>query len=155
MIGLFPDDIHHVVDRNSSEQLAVIIDHRRGNPVVSLKSPRHLYCRCIGANGLLICDHHLPHRDGWVRHQYGTNGQQSHKPIIAVHHDQAVRVGWELRMPAEVAQHHIQRQICANGDGVGAHQTAGHVIRKAQYLLKALAVLLIHDSQYLTGHLIG
>ena len=155
MIRLLPDDIHHVVDCNSSEQLAVVIDHRRGNPVVSLKSSRHLGRGCIGGNGLLICDHHLPYRDGGVRYQHGADGEQSHKPIVTVHHDQTVRVGRELRMPTEVAQHHIQRQICANGDGVGAHQTAGHVIRKAQYLLKPLAVLLVHDRQHLTGHLIG
>ena len=58
-------------------------------------------------------------------------------------------------MPAEIAQHHIQRQICADGDGVGAHQTARNVIRKAQHFLKALTVLLIHDGQHLTRHLIG
>ncbi|CAI8452167.1 MAG: Uncharacterised protein [Halieaceae bacterium] len=155
MICLFSDDIHYVVNRNPSEQLAVIIDHRRRNPVISLKSPRHLGRGCIGGDGLLVSDHHLPNRHGGVRYEHGPDCQQPYKSIAAVHHDETVGIGRELRMPAEIAQNHIQRQICADGDGVGAHQTARNVIRKAQHFLKALAVLLIHDRQHLTGHLVG
>ena len=58
-------------------------------------------------------------------------------------------------MSSKVAQHNIQRQVGANGDGVGTHETAGYVIGKAQYCLQALAILLIHDRQDLPGDLVG
>ena len=57
-------------------------------------------------------------------------------------------------MSAQIAQHNIECQISSNGDGIGAHQATCNIVWKAQHLLQSLPILLVHNGQHATGHLI-
>ena len=57
-------------------------------------------------------------------------------------------------MAAQIAQHNIECQVSSNGDGIGAHQATGNIVREAQHFLQSLPILLVHNGQDATGHLI-
>ena len=58
-------------------------------------------------------------------------------------------------MTAQVAHHHVQGKVGADGDCVRVHQAASGVVRVEHHLFDACPVLVVHGLQDLEGHPVG
>ena len=59
VVGILADDIHHVVDGDASQQLAVDVHHRGGQQVTVLEQPGDVHIRHVAGDGLNLAVHDL------------------------------------------------------------------------------------------------
>ena len=110
---------------------------------------RHLGHRRVRVDGRLLGVHQPVHRRLGVGDQQLREGHATLVLAAPVHHVQVVRVLRQLAAQAQVAQHHVHRDIGAHRDQVGIHQAAGRILLVAEHVFQALAVLALHGPQHL------
>jgi hypothetical protein len=75
--------------------------------------------------------------------------------VTAADHEQVVGVVGQFAAQAQIAQHHVDIDVGANGDHVRVHQAAGAVLRVRQHLLQPLAILAIHRLEHFVDDGVG
>ncbi len=75
-------------------------------------------------------------------------GQHADVTVVTVGDEQLVGMFRDLAAHAQVAQHHVEGDIGADGDRIEIHQAAGGVLGIGQQLLELLALLAIEDVEH-------
>ncbi len=71
-----------------------------------------------------------------------------------IHHVEIVGALGDFAAPAQVAQHHVEREIGPHHDGVEVHQAAGGILVVGEHRAQALPVLLLHGQQQFLDHVL-
>jgi hypothetical protein len=106
VLGLFADDVDHVVDGDAAEQDVVVVHHRRGDPVVVGELARHFVRGLDVDRRLLVVEQAVDRRAGLVREQR-LQRDPAEVLVAAADHVQVVGVLGQFAAQAQVAQHHV------------------------------------------------
>ena len=87
----------------------------------------------------------------WVGNEQGAYGQDAHETVIPVDDNQTVGVFGYFGVPTQVTHDDIKGQIGSDRDGIGTHQTTGHIVGERQHRGDTGAIGLVHDRQNLLG----
>ena len=155
MVGLVHDDVDHVVNGDTTDQDALVINHRRRYQVAPFENFRDFGIRHGGRNRFHVGDHRFTHGGAAVEHQHPGQRQDADKLVLAVDHQQVISGVRNITAKPQEALHYPEGNFRAHGDHVGVHQATGGILRIAQYRLQAFAILFVERFQHLLGDLLG
>ncbi len=149
MRGFFANDVDHVVDRDSSQQLARGIDHGGRHQVTVLEQARHFVG--IRVRGDARRSRIEDVADGLLRIFREQAGERDSPEIlvIAIDHEQPVSLVGQLATHAQVTQYDLHRDVGAHAHGVRVHESAGRVRLVGQHGVEPLAILGVHGFHQL------
>ncbi|MCY1523508.1 hypothetical protein D9M68_584080 [compost metagenome] len=84
-----------------------------------------------------------------VVHQQALDRQHALEDAVVIHHEEFVGVAGQFLEPTQIAQHHFQGHIVADGDHLEVHQRADLVLLVGQHGANALALLRIEGFHQL------
>ena len=133
----------------------VLVHHRGGDEVIAPEGLGHVLVRGERRELDDLALHDLGDAQRRIRGEELRHGEHPHQAVGAVHDEEAVGVLRQLVAPAQIAQHHLERDVLPHRDGVDVHQAAGSVLRVGEHGVQPLAVLLVEGEQDLRDHLVG
>jgi hypothetical protein len=105
--------------------------------------------------GVDVRRHHLA--DHLLRriHQQPVQRQHAGEQVVLIDHEQLVGLRRQFVPPPQVAQHHFQADVLADGDHLEVHQRAELVVLIGQCRLHLLALLGVQAGHQLRQHCRG
>ena len=152
MLRFFADDVDHVIDRDTAEQNIVLIDDRRGHPVMVGELTRDFIVRFVDVNRWLIMINQLVDRRRRLRGQQRCDRQTAHVLVTLRNNEQVVSVIRQFAAQTQVTQHDVNGGIGTHGDDIRIHQTAGSVFVIRQNLLQPFPIIAVHRTHDFVHH---
>ena len=141
-LTLFADQVENFGDRHAADHAIGRIDDRRRHQVVALERLR----RFAGILERLQRQHVALHHVGDLRlglvDQQPVERQRAEQRAALVDDEDLVGVIGQFLERAQLAQHHVERVVVANGDRLEVHQLADRVLRIGHRCAQLLALLL-------------
>ncbi len=137
------DQVDHFVNGQTANQLAVFVDHRRGDQVITFESLGRIISIFIRMETHRIVGHDFDHLLIGIIDQQSLDRQHPLECAIVVDHKKLVGMTWQLLEPTKITQHHFQADVFADGDHLEVHQRANLLLVIGQRRTNALTLLTV------------
>jgi len=146
------DQVDHLVDGQTTDQLAALVHHRRGNQVVTLECLGGVVAVLVRVEGHRVGGHDFQHLLVRIVDQQALDRQHALEHAVVVDHEQFVGMPGQFLQAAQVAQHHFQADVLADGDHLEVHQRADLVLLVGQRRTHSLALLRVEAFHQFMDH---
>ena len=147
VFGVFADHVHHVIDRDATQQNVVRVGDRGGNEVVMFELHGNLAVVHLHRDRLDRGIHQVSHPAAGVPGQQIRKFQAAQVPSLPVDDKQQVEHLRQFFAQPQVAQHHVQADIRPDGQNIRIHQAAGGVFRVGQNVYQPFPFLAVQAAQ--------
>src|SRR5690606_12135444 len=154
-LALLTNQVNHLIDGQTANQLAPLVHHRRGHQVITLEGLSCLVGILIGMESDRIIGHNLGHLLLRVINQQALDGQNTLEHAVVIHYEQLVGMTRQLLESAQITQDHLQAHILADRDHFEVHQGTDLILLIGQGRTDALTLLRIKGLHQLVDDVAG
>jgi hypothetical protein len=121
-VAFLADVIHDRRHRDATDEFAAIVDHRGRHQLVALEGLRRLVGHLPRPEAHGVGQHDLGHELVRVVDEDTAHRQHALQDVAPVDNEELVGVVGQFVEAAQVAQHHLERDVLADGDHLEIHQ---------------------------------